>query len=53
MQGADCFREPANEEERAATNKDYGSFYFAYNSSLIVGTIAEDDYKDNDGWKME
>jgi hypothetical protein len=53
MQGAGCFREPTNEEERAVTNKDYGSFYFAYNSSLIVGTIAEDDYKDNDGGKME
>src|SRR5258708_1597639 len=49
MQGAGCFRGPANEEKEPQPTKIAALSIFACNSSLIAGTIVEDDYKDNEG----
>ncbi len=47
MQGVGCFRGPANEEKEPQSLLVAALSIFAYNSSLIAGTIAEDDYKDS------
>jgi hypothetical protein len=49
MQGVGCLRGPANEEKEPQSLLVAALSLFVYNSSLIAGTIAEDDYKDNDG----
>jgi hypothetical protein len=49
MQGVGCLRGPANEEKEPQSLLVAALSLFACNSSLIAGTIAEDDYKDNDG----
>jgi hypothetical protein len=51
MQGGGCFQVPANEEKEPQSLLVTTLSIFMYNSSLIAGTIAEDDYKDNDGVK--
>ena len=48
MQGMGCFRRPANEEKEPQSLLVAALSIFACNSSLIAGTIAEDDYNDND-----
>jgi hypothetical protein len=47
MQGVGCIRGPANEEKEPQSLLVAALSLFACNSSLIAGTIAEDDYKDN------
>ena len=49
MQSMGCFRGPANEEKEPHLTKIAALSIFACNSSLMAGTIAEDDYKDNNG----
>jgi len=49
MQGVSCLRGPANEEKEPQSLLVAALSLFVYNSSLIGGMIAEDDYKDNDG----
>src|SRR5436305_14584172 len=49
MQSMGCFRGPANEEKEPHLTKIAALSIFACNSSIMAGTIAEDDYKDNNG----
>lgn len=48
-QGVNRFREPANKEKEPQSLLVAALSLFAYNSSLMAGTIAEDEYKDNEG----
>ncbi len=48
MQSVGCFRGRANKEKEPQSLLFVALFLFVCNSSLITGTIAEDDYKDND-----
>ena len=49
MQSVGCFRGPANKEKEPQSLLVAALSIFVCNSSLITGTIAEDDYKFNDG----
>ena len=53
MQDVGCFRGPANKEKEPQTLFVAAISIFVCKSSLRAVTITEDDYKYNDGGKME
>jgi hypothetical protein len=52
-QGVGCFRGPANKEKEPQSLLVAALALFACNSSHIAGAIIGDNYKDNEGVKME